>query len=111
MDGEFSGLIHSDSTISVGRTGLIEGDVSAKKLVVTGRFMGTADCEEIEILSAGRVIGRIACKALVIERGSFFEGESRLKDASAVVELPPVTVENRQLPAPHEGPRGGDTVG
>lgn len=83
MDGEFSGSINSQSIITVGKGGLVEGDVSAKKLIVTGRFKGDADCDEIEILSGGKVVGKIVSKVLVIERGSFFEGDSRLKNKEA----------------------------
>jgi len=80
VDGEFSGTINAKSIIFVGETGLIEGDVVSPKLVVTGSFLGTAHCEEIEILASGRVVGQIASKVLVIERGGFFEGESKPKN-------------------------------
>lgn len=83
VDGEFSGQINSTSLITVGKSGVLEGEVVAKKLVVTGQFSGVADCEEIEILANGRMQGQITSKILVIERGSFFQGESRLKDALA----------------------------
>lgn len=61
----------------------MEGTLTAQKLVVTGRFVGTATCEEVEILAGGRVVGQMSSKVLVIERGSFFEGESKLLEAGA----------------------------
>jgi cytoskeletal protein CcmA (bactofilin family) len=63
----------------VGKTGLVEGDVISNKLIVNGRFVGTAHCEEIEISAGGKVTGQIISSVLVVERGSFFEGESKLK--------------------------------
>lgn len=83
MDGEFSGQVVSSSIITVGKTGLMEGEITARKLVVTGHFSGTATCDELEILAGGRVQGAISSKILVIERGSFFEGESRLKEPAS----------------------------
>jgi cytoskeletal protein CcmA (bactofilin family) len=77
--GEFSGTINSKSIVSVGKTGLIEGDVVSNKLIVNGRFVGTAHCEEIEISAGGKLTGQIISSVLVVERGSFFEGESKLK--------------------------------
>jgi len=82
VDGKFSGPINSNSIISVGKSGLVEGDVTAEKLIVTGSFSGTADCGEIQILAGGRVLGRITCSILVIERGGFFNGKNKLKELS-----------------------------
>ena len=90
VDGEFSGSIISRSIISVGKTGIIEGEVVSKMLIVTGRFAGKADCEEIEIVAGGELIGQITSKILVLERGSFFEGENKLKNsAKRSAENPP----------------------
>ena len=82
VDGEFSGTINSKSLISVGKTGLIEGDIVSKKLIVTGSLFGTAYCEEIEILAGGKVIGQITSNSLAIEKGGFFEGESKPKESA-----------------------------
>ena len=79
VDGEFSGPINSTSIITVGKTGYIEGDVAAEKLIVTGGFSGTAVCKEIRILAGGRVAGETTCKTLTIERGGIFNGQNRIK--------------------------------
>ncbi len=90
VDGEILGPIHSKSIISVGKNGFIEGDVAAKKLIVFGRFSGNADCEEIRILTGGKVVGQITCKTLVIERGSFFQGQNKLKGSPiGITDRPP----------------------
>nr|CRH06254.1 Conserved protein of unknown function [Candidatus Magnetococcus massalia] len=79
VDGTFVGEVHCDSQVTVGKEGSIEGRIFASRLVVCGHFKGDADCDEIEILSSGIVKGEIASHILVIERGSHFEGNSRLK--------------------------------
>jgi cytoskeletal protein CcmA (bactofilin family) len=80
VDGEFSGPIDSTGIITVGKNGYIEGDVAAEKLIIAGGFSGTADCGEIRILAGGRVVGRITCKTLMIERGGIFNGQNRIKN-------------------------------
>ncbi len=80
VDGEFSGPINSTSIITVGKTGYIEGDVAAEKLIIAGGFSGTAVCEEIRILAGGRVAGQTTCKTLMIERGGIFNGQNRIKN-------------------------------
>jgi hypothetical protein len=81
VDGAFTGSVHSNSVVTVGKTGLLEGEIVSKRLVVTGRFLGNADCDEIDILCGGCVVGHLSSKALTVERGSSFEGDSQLKDA------------------------------
>lgn len=82
VDGEFSGCIISKGIISVGKTGSIEGEVFSKKLIVTGKFMGEADCEEVEIVAGGKLVGQVKSNILMIEKGSFFEGENKIKDSA-----------------------------
>ncbi|MBF0626521.1 MAG: polymer-forming cytoskeletal protein [Magnetococcales bacterium] len=92
IDGAVVGKIVSNNLISIGKSGVLEGEVRARKLVVTGRFQGEADCDEIEILAGGRVSGEIRSKVLVIERGSHFEGNSSLREPGADQVAPPVAV-------------------
>lgn len=82
VDGDLSGTVTSKSVVSVGKTGYIIGDVVSEKLVIYGRFSGIAYCEEIEIKTGGEVIGQITSSILVIERGGFFEGESKRKTSA-----------------------------
>ena len=90
VHGEFLGTINSKCTVSVEKTGYIEGEIVSKKLIVTGRFVGTAHCEEIKILASGKVIGRITYSTLVLERGGYFEGECRPKESAEASDIIPV---------------------
>ncbi len=76
INGEFEGEIHSDGTITVGDTGLIKSTLTAQRLVVCGHFMGTADCDQIEIVSGGVVEGKLISTGLLIDANSSFQGES-----------------------------------
>jgi len=79
VDGVFSGPIRSDSTVTIGRSGSIEGDLHADELVVTGRFSGTAICEKIRILAGGRMVGNATSSVLEIERGCVFHGRNTFR--------------------------------
>lgn len=47
--------------------------------MVSGSYEGSCECDVIEILPGGQIIGTIASKELVIERKGFFSGESKMK--------------------------------
>ncbi|MBF0588251.1 MAG: polymer-forming cytoskeletal protein [Magnetococcales bacterium] len=83
VDGQFKGEVISTSLVTIGKSGAIKGDLVAKKMEVTGVFDGEAQCEDIEIHTGGKVSGHITSKVLVIERGSTFEGQSKLVEADA----------------------------
>jgi len=84
VDGEFEGVIHSTSTVTVGKNGRINGDIRAEKIMVQGLIDGSLDCERLEILSLGKVHGKILTSELVIEAKAEFTGESHLKSDSDI---------------------------
>jgi cytoskeletal protein CcmA (bactofilin family) len=79
IDGKFEGEIHSKEAVTIGIDGEVRGDIHASRLVVSGFFDGKIDCDMIEILPGGRVLGQIFYKELVIERKGSFEGEGKIK--------------------------------
>jgi cytoskeletal protein CcmA (bactofilin family) len=94
VDGKLLGNIHSKSLVVIGKSGLIEGEIVSQKVIISGCLLGSAYCDEIEIKAGGKVIGQITSDVLTIERGSFFEGESKPKESAvrppssrAVVEI------------------------
>jgi len=80
IDGSLNGDITSESDVSIGKTGKLEGNIRAKHVVVSGQFGGSITCERLEIVSEGRVIGEVETAQLVIEAGGQFSGASRIKD-------------------------------
>ena len=76
VDGELEGEIRAAGTVTVSRTGTIRaGTLVAGHLVVYGRFVGTADCDRIELTSGGEAEGKFISAGLVIDADSAFEGE------------------------------------
>ena len=80
IEGECEGKINSSNIISIGKGGVIKGDLIASKLIINGEFNGKAECENIEIMNGGILKGDIIIKNLIIENGGVFEGNSTLKN-------------------------------
>ncbi len=81
------GKINSDNIVSIGAGGSFTGELNASKLIVSGTFEGSAECESIELLKGGTILGKIVSKDLMIESNSVFEGESQLKKEGVNLEL------------------------
>jgi len=79
IDGNLQGDITSNGTVKVGKSGVVVSNLTAKKLIVTGKFSGNAECEVIELISGGEATGKLVSSSLVIDNKSRFEGESILK--------------------------------
>lgn len=80
IDGDVKGIIRSEADVAVGRGGRFQGDIQARRLVVSGELHGTVDCEWLEIVAGGRVSGEVTLEGMMIESGGFFEGQSRRKN-------------------------------
>ncbi len=87
IDGEVTGQIYSTNSVSIGKNGTVKADLKADRLIISGVFEGTAECETIEILNSGNLIGNVVVKDLVIEPGGNFEGQSTRKKAKQQVQL------------------------
>lgn len=85
IDGEFDGEINSENSVLIGKNGNVIGNISAQRVIVSGKFNGSIDSEFIEILSNGRVDGTIVCDELCIEKKGVFVGDSKLKTKKADV--------------------------
>ncbi|WQU73910.1 polymer-forming cytoskeletal protein [Helicobacter pylori] len=80
VDGELEGVVYSKSTVVIGQTGSVVGEIFANKLVVSGKFTGTVEAEVVEIMPLGRLDGKISSQELVVERKGILIGETRPKN-------------------------------
>ncbi|MDE0280662.1 MAG: polymer-forming cytoskeletal protein [Gammaproteobacteria bacterium] len=60
----------SGVTVTVGKTGLVRGILKAKRLVVAGRFAGTAECVRVELAVGGWTKVKLAYSELVVRAGA-----------------------------------------
>ncbi|MDA7957151.1 MAG: polymer-forming cytoskeletal protein [Gammaproteobacteria bacterium] len=104
IDGEFHGDIESSSAVLIGKTGVLQSKVRARKLVVAGKFYGEARCEAIELVSGGVVEGTLYTASLAIDKDASFEGKSVRKKLQPVADIP---AKQKSPPAPPP-PKGKD---
>ncbi len=100
VDGKITGQVHSKGDLVVGEGGVVEGEVSAGRVFVSGTVRGKMSAHQrVEICAGGKVFAEVSTAALVIEDGAVFEGQCSMGaqgegEDSAVrsprVERPPV---------------------
>jgi len=83
IEGEIEGVINSSTQVSVGKSGLVKGEIVCSKFILNGKFEGKIECDVLEITNGGILNGEIVVKDLIIEKGGIFEGTSTLKKKDA----------------------------
>ena len=80
IDGKVRGDIHCTGTVTIGKNGHVDGEISSKKLLISGNFTGTCHASLVQILPGGQLDGTIYSGQLVIEPGGNFYGDSHSLD-------------------------------
>lgn len=79
VEGKIDGNISEAQTVIIGRSGSVEGDVRAERVVVGGAVIGDIFAsEQLELIAGGRIQGTIRTKKLLIEEGAVFEGHCEM---------------------------------
>ena len=90
IDGKITGRVVSKGGLVVGEQGVVEGEITIGKVLVSGTVNGAIHAsEQVAIVPGGKVLGDIDTPSLVIQDGGQFEGRcsmSREKKAPAAVE-------------------------
>lgn len=79
MDGSIKGTVKSSTDVTIGKTGVFEGDLIAGKVLISGHFTGNISAHRLEIVAGGRVDGEVEIAELVIESGGCLNGSSRIR--------------------------------
>lgn len=69
----------SQADVSIGRSGRFKGDITAKRVLISGIVDGKVDADRLEIVASGQVTGEIKVREFVIESGGQFVGASQVK--------------------------------
>ncbi|NKI33795.1 polymer-forming cytoskeletal protein [Wenzhouxiangella sp. XN79A] len=83
LDGRIEGDIQSDADVTVGQSGRLEGEIRARRVLVSGRVQGRIEAERLEIVAGGVVEGNVVTVDLVIEPGGRFNGSSEIRPEAA----------------------------
>jgi cytoskeletal protein CcmA (bactofilin family) len=79
VDGQFDGKVNA-AYIILGETGVIKGEVSARKMIIGGKVEGNLRGQEIiEIKATGKVFGDIFTKKISIAEGANLNGKIEME--------------------------------
>jgi len=94
VDGDIEGSIEVDNIVVIGKSGIVNGDIKAQKVISSGTINGTIKCDELEVMEPsivkesvharkvevkGKVEGDVLCDGLIIEPRGFVEGKVQAK--------------------------------
>ncbi len=79
VEGKFKGSIKLAGDIFIGLTGVVEADVEADNVVIQGQISGNVTArKQLQIQSAGKLMGDCTAQSLDIKEGALFEGRSKM---------------------------------
>jgi cytoskeletal protein CcmA (bactofilin family) len=92
IDTIMKGTLVSDETLVLGENASVEGQISGKNIVISGKFDGVIEAKgKVELQAKAIVTGEIHTPCLLIEPGALFDGTCRMlasTDASKSVTIP-----------------------
>ena len=82
IDGIIKGNVTVSESMIIGATGNIEGNISAKSIIVGGEVLGNIDApEKAELTATARVLGDITTNLIVIDEHAVFQGKCDMNQA------------------------------
>ena len=104
LDGRLDGEIHTDGTLQLGESAVINGNINAQSVVVRGKVHGNITAKEkIEVKSKAELFGDIRASKLVIEEGVTYVGKTEV-NPNKVAPTPPVARPNEMPKTAGTGP-------
>ena len=92
VDGEIQGDISSQSNVTIGEQGQVNGQINADVITIGGKVSGIIRAKEKLVLeSRGNLKGDIFTKILVVEAGAKFDGRSKTGDSKDIGEIQETT--------------------
>jgi cytoskeletal protein CcmA (bactofilin family) len=79
IDGQIQGAVYCSSLV-LGESSRINGDVIAEDVIIRGEVTGSIKALRVTLQSKCHVEGEIFHQNLVVEQGAYFEGGSRRTD-------------------------------
>lgn len=82
IDGCIEGDVQSESDVALGKSGTLNGQIKARRVLVSGTVTGRIEAERLEIVAGGTVEGDVSIVDLVIETGGRFNGSSEIRSGT-----------------------------
>lgn len=81
VEGEVKGNINVSKTLTIGKNGFVDGEITAEVVKLDGRAQGSITAKEkLEISSKGNFTGNIKSEKLVIAKGAIFQGKANMDE-------------------------------
>ena len=75
VDGTVEGEITAGDTILIGESAVVDAQITADSIVITGKVTGDVTASErVDLQSGGRLIGDVKASRLTIADGASFKG-------------------------------------
>lgn len=82
--GKYMGDIESESSVVVGSTGYVKGNINAEFAYICGIVEGNLDISQtIQIAQSGNIQGSIVCGNLIADEGSILNGSCTMRTPQA----------------------------
>jgi cytoskeletal protein CcmA (bactofilin family) len=94
LEGTVDGNVKS-VRLTVGETGIVNGDVNAEGVRVQGKIMGTIRAKTVELAGTGHVTGDILHERLSVENGAFLNGHCRRMSDEEIQRDHPSTTDSK----------------
>lgn len=80
IDGKFKGDIEAKETVIIGKTGYVDGNIKANKVIIIGEVVGNILCKgSLEILSTGKFKGDLKLGGkITVEEGGVLLGTTEI---------------------------------
>ena len=79
FEGKLEGEIHTDGTLNLGDSAVINGNIDAQSVVVRGKVNGNINAKDkIDIKAKAELFGDIKATKLVIEEGVTYVGKTEV---------------------------------
>jgi cytoskeletal protein CcmA (bactofilin family) len=100
FDGKLDGEVHTEGTLTLGDSAVVNGNINAQSVVVRGKVNGNINAKEkIEIKAKAELFGDIRATKLTIEEGVTFVGKTEV-NPNKVAPTPPLPRNNEAPKAP-----------
>jgi cytoskeletal protein CcmA (bactofilin family) len=101
IDGSVQGNVAAGGNVTIGDSGVVEGDLKARSMTIGGKVFGSVHIQEKLILEEGsKLTGDIVARILVIEEGANYSGKCEMKTVAPRPEPVKETPEVPSRPEP-----------
>jgi cytoskeletal protein CcmA (bactofilin family) len=90
FEGKLEGEIHTDGTLNLGDSAIVDGNINAQSVVVRGKINGNIIAKEkIDIKAKTELFGDIRASKLSVEEGVTFVGKTEVNPNKVSPAAPP----------------------